>query len=170
MGDLSLGASPLRELWGCEPFEMTIQAYLYESYDGTIYYPPPNNIIKMKGPRTGRFRIILKNVSSDTQSLLKATASSAEKGMGQIFFESTDESGNRNVVTKKIDASQSKMQGYSYIGPGKSVDFDVSLTPKDWEGLGLLVSKGARKLRTRAAYKNGTSTIYSDYYTVIIEE
>jgi hypothetical protein len=93
----------------------------------------------------------------------------ATKGYGLISFEVTDEHGNNNVVTKKIAVDQTTSEGYKYIGPGKTKEFEIRLTEGEWENAFKLVKLGAAKLRARACYKNASTVIYSRYYTILLE-
>jgi len=149
-------------------FELTIQVFYDEGYDQNVYYAPRNNTIKIKGHGYAKpFKVVLKNVTSSTQPL---NFDESSGGIDMITFEITDESGNTNVVTKKIDAEASRYQGYTYINPGQAKEFEILLTEREWDNAYKLVKQGAAKLKARASYKNGSNIIYSDYYTIILEE
>lgn len=89
--------------------------------------------------------------------------------MGLITFEITDNKGNNNVVTKKVDVKSSK-ESYVYLAPGKSKEFEILLSSSEWNNAFQLMDQGATQARARASYKNGSTVIYSDYYTILLEE
>jgi hypothetical protein len=157
-------------LWGAkayagDPFEITIQVY---SNEGNVYYSPPANTIKVKGTAYVKpLKVIIKNISSSTERL---DIDTADEGLGQILFEITDEKENRNVVTKKADLEKSQSKAYRLIGSGNTKEFEIRLNPNDWENAFKFVKEGSSRLRARAVYKNGSNAIYSDYYTIILEE
>ncbi len=167
-----LAASPA---FADEPFELTIQVFGEVGYGYNVYYPPPGNIIKVRGGgHSMPFKVILKNTSSSTQSLnigggFGGSSYGGKSGIGLITFEVTDENGNENVVTKKIDVDQSRGESYIYLGPGKAKEFEILLTPTEWNNAFKLMNKGASRLRARASYKSGSTVIYSDYYTILLE-
>lgn len=149
-------------------FEITIQTFVANGYFDGVYRNPPKNTIRSRGTEYVRpFRVVVKNITSSTQRL---DLDIAEMGLGQIIFEVTDEKDNKNVITKKADLSKSKGMSYTYLNPGQTKEFDIQLSRADWDNAHNLVEKGATKLRARAAYKNGSNVIYSDYYTIILEE
>lgn len=149
-----------------EPFELTIQILSDSNYWNSTYYTPQKNIIRIRadGP-TKTFRVVLKNISSSNQRLNYDTAT---LGLGMLSFEMSDESGNENIVTKKVDPIQSKSQTYSYIAPGATKEWQISLTAREWDNAYKLIQRGATKVRARASYKNGSSIIHSDYYTLLL--
>jgi hypothetical protein len=152
------------EAYAEDPFEITIQAY---RYDGGVYYQLPLKTIKVQGAEYDRrFKVVIKNISSGTQRL---DIDTADNGLGQIFFEVTDENENRNVVTKKADLTRSQSRGYVLLGPGNTKEFEIFLSRGEWENAFKLVKDGASRLRARAVYKNGSNTICSDYYTIVLE-
>ena len=153
------------EAYADGPFEIIIQVY---SNDGGVYYSPPGKTIKVKGTAYVKpLKVVIKNISSDTQRL---DIDTADEGLGQINFEITDEKENRNVVTKKVDLGKSQSKAYRLIGPGNTKEFEIRLNPDEWENAFKFVKEGASRLRARAVYKNGSNTICSDYYTIILEE
>jgi hypothetical protein len=157
-------------------FELKIQVPDDSSFDRSVYYDPPGNVIKIIGSGRGaRFRVALKNVSSSPQTLSIEGSYGGSKyggasGMSHITFEITDENGNNNVVSKKVGANQSKDESYLYLNPGKTKNFDILLTSSEWDNAFELSDQGAKDLHARAAYKNGPSVIYSDYYDVRLDD
>jgi hypothetical protein len=113
------------------------------------------------------FKLVIKNVSKDTQQL---NIDAKQGSQDYISFELTDENNNSSVVTKKVDTSKSRMPAYIYIGPGKSKEFEIFLSPADWENAGALAAKGARRLHARAVYKSGSKKYCSDYYDFILDQ
>lgn len=158
------------------PFELTIQFTNGASYDYKTYQAPPGNTIKAKrGKCVIQFKVVLKNVSSSSQSLdigsgWGGSSYGGTSGTGLITFEITDENGNNNVVTKKVDVNQSKKESYVYLGPGKSKEFEIMLTSREWDNAFKLMNTGSTRLRARASYKNRSNIIYSDYYTILLED
>jgi hypothetical protein len=151
-----------------DPFEIAMQIFQDTGYYNSIYYAPPNNIIKVRNDGPVRpLKVVLKNVTSSTQHLNTDLSS---QGFDLITFEMTDERGNNNVVTKKIDLSRSGAQGYDYIGPGKTKEFEILLTEREWNNAFKLTKQGATQLRARVSYRNGSNVIYSDYYTILFQE
>jgi hypothetical protein len=133
-----------------------------------VYYSPPANTIKVKGTAYVKpLKVIIKNISSSTQRL---DIDTADEGLGQILFEITDEKENRNIVTKKVDLGKSQSRAYRLIGAGNTKEFEIRLNQGEWENAFKLVQEGASRLRARAVYKNGSTSIYSDYYTIVLEE
>jgi hypothetical protein len=163
---MSLTQAPV---YAGDVFEITIQIFLDKGYDSNVYYPPPGNIIKIRDGHCFKpFKVVLKNITSSTQSL---NVDEANQGLGLITFDITDENGNNNVVTKKTEVGgESRYQGYNYINPGKIKEFEIMLTEREWSNAYKLVHQGATKLKARASYKNGSTVIYSDYYTIIFEQ
>lgn len=150
------------------PFRLSIETFYERSDDRNIYSAPYNNVIKVRGAGYARpFMVILKNVSDRTQQLM---VDEATQGFGLITFEITDENGNNNVVTKKISATLSRSEGYRNLGPGKKKEFEVFLNEREWNNAFKLLRSGAVKLLARAAYKNRSETIYSDYYTLVLDQ
>ncbi|MBP7056428.1 MAG: hypothetical protein KBB52_06225 [Candidatus Omnitrophica bacterium] len=162
-------------LYADGPFELTIQVFGQVGYENVVYYNPPGNIIKIRrGMPVIPFKVVLKNVSSSSQSLNIGSGSGgssygAKSGISLVTFETTDENGNTNVVTKKVEASQSRGESYIYLAPGKTKEFEIMLSPNEWNNAFKLAEQGASRIKARASYKSGSTTIYSDYYTVIIE-
>jgi hypothetical protein len=111
-------------------------------------------------------KVILKNIISSSQ---KFSTDLASQGLELITFEMTDECGNSNGVTKKIDAQVSRAQRYSYIGPSQMKEFEIVLTEGEWNNAYKLAKQGATKVRARVSYKNSSSIIYSDYDTIQFE-
>jgi hypothetical protein len=126
------------------PFEVWIELYL----DGDYYYRPAMSEIKMTPMmRIKPLRVVVKNISNDTQKLII----------------------DSNLITKKVDTSKSKVPAYTYIAPGKNRFFEVYLSPAEWENVGALVNKGSRKLHARAVYKSGSRNFCSTYYDFVVE-
>jgi len=150
-----------------EPFEVWIEFYM-EYTESTSYYKPATSVIKVTPiMRLHPFKLVIKNISKDTQQL---SIDAKQGSQDYISFEVTDENDNSNLITKKVDTSKSQMPTYIYIAPGKRKEFEIFLSPADWENAGSLVSKGARRLHVRAVYKSGSKKFCSDYYDFIIEE
>ncbi|MFH1799239.1 MAG: hypothetical protein ABH891_00130 [Candidatus Omnitrophota bacterium] len=156
-----------------EPFEVKILVFEETGYYDGIYYAPANNIIKIRnnGP-IKPLKIALKNITSQTQRLnisRRLSADETSQGLDAITFEMTDEHGNKNVITKKVDAIQSSSQGYNYINPGETKEFEIIMSEREWNNAFKLSKQGATKVRGRASYKNGSRVIYSGYYTFLFE-
>jgi hypothetical protein len=149
------------------PFEVWIELFL-EYTESTSYYKPASSVIKVTPTmRLHPFKLVLKNISKDTQQL---SIDAKQGSQDYISFEVTDENNNSAVITKKVDTSKSNMPTYIYIGPGKRKEFEIFMSPADWENAGSLVNKGARRLHARAVYKSGSKKFCSDYYDFIIED
>lgn len=152
-----------------QPFEITIQVYRQQGplLDGS-YIEPPGKIIRVRyGEFSGWFRIVLKNVTSQTQEL---QLESADRGYGRIELYATDENNNENIITKKVDPSLSRGTGQAFVGPGRTKYFDINLTPSEWNNVFKLAQKGATRITVRAAYRNRSTTMFSDPYTVVVTE
>lgn len=154
--------------YAADSFKLTIEFVIGPGGDYYVYREPVGKIIRASSYGYSMpFKIVLKNVTSSTQSLV---VGGANKGLGLITFEITDENGNSNVVTKKIDASQSTNHGYNYLAPGKTKEFMIALNEQEWDNVFKLARQGAAKLTARASYKNGPTVIYSGYYTILPNE
>ncbi|HPM42440.1 MAG TPA: hypothetical protein PLV52_01245 [Candidatus Omnitrophota bacterium] len=162
-------------LYGDGPFELTVQVFGQVGYENVVYYNPPGNVIRVRrGAPVIPFKVVLKNISSSTQSLNIGSGSGgssygAKSGITLITFETTDENGNTNVVTKKVELGQSRGESYIYMAPGKTKEFEIMLSPNEWNNAFKLADQGATRIKARVSYKSGSTTIYSDYYTIIIE-
>lgn len=159
-----------------DKFELTIQVAEKTVIGGDrTYRSPRNNTIKVnRGDTSIRFKVVLKNISSDSQSLSIGSGWGGSdyggaSGMGLITFEITDDKGNNNVVTKEMDVKSSK-ESYVYLGPGKSKEFEILLAPTEWSNAFKLRDQGATQARARASYKSGSTVIYSDYYTILLND
>lgn len=151
-----------------DSFKLTIQFLAGPGSDYEIYREPVRNVVRGSSYGYGKpFKIVLKNVTSSTQSLV---VGGADKGLGLITFEITDDKGNSNVVTKKIDVSQSRGEGFNYLSPGKAKEFMIALSEQEWNNVFKLARQGPTRLSARATYKNGSTVIYSDYYTILPDE
>ena len=156
-----------------DPFEVKILVFKESGYYNGIYYTPANNTIKVRdeGP-IKPLKVALKNITSKTQRLnisRRLNADETSLGLDAISFEITDEHGKSNIITKKVDTFQSSSQGYNYINPGETKEFEILLSEREWNNAFKLAKQGATKLRARASYKNGSDVIYSDYYTILLE-
>ena len=156
-----------------DAFEVKLLVFKDSGYYNGIYYAPPNNIIKARnnGP-IKPLKVAVKNISSKTQRLnisRRLNADETSQGLDAISFEMTDEHGNKNIITKKVDTIQSSSQGYNYINPGESKEFEIIMSEREWNNAFKLAKQGATKIRARASYKNGSDVIYSDYYTILRE-
>jgi hypothetical protein len=156
-----------------DAFEVKILVYNESGYYNGIYYAPSNNIIKAKnnGP-IKPLKVAVKNISSRTQRLnisRRLNADETSQGLDAISFEMTDEHGNKNVITKKVDTIQSSSQGYNYLNPGETKEFEIIMSEREWNNAFKLAKQGATKVKARASYKNGSDVIYSDYYTILRE-
>ncbi|HPN72875.1 MAG TPA: hypothetical protein PKZ41_02650 [Candidatus Omnitrophota bacterium] len=149
-----------------DPFELTIQLFYEHGEDKNIYYESINPVIEIGGGPVRPFKVVLKNTSSSPQPL---NIDLAQKGLGLLTFEITDESGNKNVVSKKPDPILSKSESYIYVAPGKTKEFEIILTEREWNNAFKLIKQGSSKVRARASYKNGSKMIYSDYYTLVLK-
>lgn len=112
------------------------------------------------------FSVTLKNPSSSAQSIYWESASGPEKF---ISFEMTDESGRVFTVKRKKSPSRSAAVVSSFLAGGANVSGPVTMDPAEWENLPLIEPGKVKKYRTRALYDNGGHTIYSDYYTLILD-
>jgi hypothetical protein len=146
-----------------DKFDVWIEVY---NQSGFSYRPQANHIALPGVIQTRPFRVVLKNISKETQKLF---LDQSHGPLDCISFEITDENNNQNVVTKKIDPKRSQMSAYQYLAPGQTKEFDILMSPKEWDNSFKLVMQGARKLRARVLYKSGSETIYSDYYDFVIE-
>jgi hypothetical protein len=54
--------------------------------------------------------------------------------------------------------------------PGMTKEYEIVMTEGEWNNAYKLRKQGATKFKARVAYKNGFTTIYSDYYTLILDE
>ncbi len=156
-----------------EAFEVKILVYKETGYFNGVYYAPANNTIKVSndGP-IKPLKVALKNITSRTQRLnisRRLNADETNLGLDAISFEMTDEHGNQNSITKKVDTVQSSSQGYNYINPGETKEFDVTMSEREWNNAFKLAKQGATRVKARASYKNGSDVIYSDYYTILLE-
>jgi len=151
-----------------EPFEISIRFFSESGYFENIYYEPRNKIVKVRQTHGVKpVKVVVKNISSKTQRLVIDQTS---KGLDLITFEITDERGRNNVVSKKVDAYASRSEGYNYLGPGETKEFEIVLNESEWNNALKLLKEGATKVKARATYKNGSEVIYSDYYTLVLEE
>jgi hypothetical protein len=155
-------------------FEVKILVFKEVGYYEGLYYAPANNIIKVRNDGPIRpLKVALKNISSKTQRLnisRRLTADETSQGLDAISFEMTDERGNKNIITKKVDTIQSSSSGYNYINPGETKEFEIIMSEREWNNAFKLAKQGATKVRARASYKNGSDVIYSDYYTILLEQ
>ncbi|MFH1209148.1 MAG: hypothetical protein V1673_06320 [Candidatus Omnitrophota bacterium] len=156
-----------------DAFEVKILVFKESGYYNGIYYAPANNIIKASndGP-IKPLKVALKNITSRTQRLnisRRLNADETSLGLDAISFEMTDEHGNQNIITKKVDTIQSSSQGYNYINPGETKEFEIIMSEREWNNAFKLSKQGATKIRARASYKNGSDVIYSGYYTILLE-
>lgn len=150
------------------PFEVWIERYLSQGDSSNVYYKPMTNRFKLRPDVYLRpFKVVVKNVSKDTQTL---AVDLSQGPLTYISFEVSDENGNENLITKKIDINKSQLSNYQYIGPGRSKEFEVLITQKEWDNAFALAGKGSRKFKVRALYKSGSKTFYSDYYYIEFEE
>jgi len=156
-----------------DAFEVKILLYKESGYYNGIYYEPANNTIKVRDDGPIRpLKVALKNITSKTQRLNVSSRLNADEtsiGLDAISFEMTDENGNKNIITKKVDPRQSSSQGYNYVNPGETKEFEVLMSEREWNNAFKLQKQGASKLRARASYRNGSDVIYSDYYTILLE-
>jgi hypothetical protein len=148
-----------------DAFRITIQVFYERGDDRNIYYEPAGNFIRVRPGPARPFKVVLRNITSNTQVL---RVDEASRGLNLITFEITDENGNNNIVTKKIDLSKSRSEGYNNIAPGKTKEFEIILTEKEWDNSFKMLKQGVSKVKVRASYRNGSTIIYSDYYTVIL--
>jgi hypothetical protein len=153
-------------LWADEPFSLKLKVFLTAGFDDDVYYEPAQNIIRVRDYVPKNFRVEIKNVSSETQSLYFDTM---DQGLGQIIFEATDENGKENVITKRTDFTRSGTEEYRYFAPGQMKVIPIVLNEKEWNNLGRLAKEGAKKIRIRAIFKSRSRTVYSEYYTIIME-
>ncbi|MFA6599508.1 MAG: hypothetical protein WCU74_00650 [Candidatus Omnitrophota bacterium] len=149
-------------------FQLVLQVFYSEGYYQGIYYRPGSNVIRIREDDPVRpWKLVLKNITATSQRLNVDLASA---GLYLIAFEVTDDRGNKNLITKKISAMDSKASRYEYIGPGRTKEFVIILTEREWNNAYKLEKQGASKLRLRASYKNGNEVIYSDDYTILLEK
>lgn len=153
-------------LWADEPFSLTLKVFLSSGYDDDVYYEPPLRTIKIRDVIPRKFQIVIKNISSRTESLYVDTMG---EGLGQIIFEATDENGKENIITKIPDFTRSNIEEYRYFAPGQTKNIKIILSEKEWSNLGRLAKAGAKKIRLRAIFKSKSRKIYSEYYTMIID-
>lgn len=154
--------------YAADAFEISLMFFYDKGYYDGVYYAPKNNIIKVREDGPPRpLKVVLKNISSSSQRLNTDMASG---GLDLITFEMTDERGNNNIVTKKVDPIQTRAQGYEYIGPGKTKEFEIMVTEREWNNAYKLAKDGVTKVRARVTYKNGSTVISSPYYTIMFAD
>jgi hypothetical protein len=162
--------------YAADKISLTLQVADGASYTDITYHVPYGNIINVsKGQNILSLKVVLKNISSYTQSLSigpewGGSEYKDESGVGLITFEVTDENGNNNVITKTADLNATGTTSYIYLGSGQTKEIEILMTSNDWDNAFKLSDKGATKLRARASYKNGSDIIYSDYYTINLKD
>jgi hypothetical protein len=111
------------------------------------------------------FYVNIKNTSDKSQALYTR----GEHDLSSIMFEVEDEKRNKNILKKIIPVTRSNMDIYQYISPGDIRKFKIEIDEDEWNNAFKLYKKGARKLRARAVFLNGSKKIYSEYYEIIIK-
>jgi len=112
------------------------------------------------------FSLILKNSSNSAQSIYWESDAGPTKFLS---FEMTDEKGATFIVKHKKIPARSAAVISSFLSPGANVTETLVMDPDEWENLPLLESGKVKKYRTRMIYDNGGHTIYSDYYTLVLD-
>ena len=112
------------------------------------------------------FSVTLKNPSSSSQSIYWESESGPKKFLS---FEMTDESGRAFMVKRKKSPARSTAVVNSFLAGGVSISGMVTMDPDEWEDLPLIEPGKVNKYRMRVLYDNGGHTIYSDYYTLILD-
>ena len=112
------------------------------------------------------FSVTLKNPASSSQSIYWEKESGPAKFLS---FEMTDESGGSIMVKRKKSPTRSNAVVNTFLAAGAKVSGSVTLDPDEWGDLPLIEPGKVKKYRTRLLYDNGGHTVYSDYYTLILD-
>jgi len=110
--------------------------------------------------------VTLKNPSGSSQSIYWEKESGPKKFLS---FEMADESGRAITVKRKKSPARSAAVVNSFLAGGANVSGTVIMDPDEWEDLPLIEPGKVKKYRMRVLYDNGGHTVYSDYYTLILD-
>ena len=149
----------MSSIQAAEPFKVSI-AVLHHGK----FVKPIGNVITMTDPYAP-YEVIVKNISSLSQKLYSNSA----RGSGAITFEVYDEKGQRNLIEKKVYIPRSNMRTYQHMQSGGSRRFKIVFDEDEWENSFKFYKQGAKKLKARAIFNNGSNKIYSEYYEVHIK-
>lgn len=111
------------------------------------------------------FLIRLTNVSDSTQEIHKLANAQAIQG---LQFEIKEPGRSKKILKMKKEHLRSRTIISKHIKPGDSRTVRIVIDPDTWENI--VIFKPGVEYTVRAVYLNDTKKIYSDYYTVVLEE
>ena len=111
------------------------------------------------------FSVRLTNVSDRSQEIYKLANGPAIQG---LQFEIKEPGRSKKILKMKDDHLTSDMMIARYIKPGDSRVARIVIDPDLWENI--VIFKPGVEYTVRAVYLNDNKKIYSDYYTVVLEE
>lgn len=111
------------------------------------------------------FSVRLTNVSSSSQEIHKVANASVLQG---VQFEIKAPGSSKKILRMKREHLSSRMVISRYIKPGDSRVANIVIDPETWENVFIL--EPGVKYKVRAVYLDDNKKIYSDYYTVVLEE
>ena len=111
------------------------------------------------------FSIRLTNVSDSWQKIERLVNVPAIEG---LQFEIKEPGKSKKILKMKKKGRTSSMVVGKHIKPGDSKVVNIVIDPERWENV--VIFKPGVEYTVRAVYKIGSSKIYSDYYTVVLEK
>ena len=110
------------------------------------------------------FAIRLTNVSDSWQEIHKLANAPGIQG---LQFEIKAPGSSKKIMRLKKENLKSGMVISRHIKPGESKVVRIVIDPEKWENIVIL--KPGVEYKVRAVYRSGSTKIYSDYYTVVLE-
>jgi len=110
--------------------------------------------------------LILANRSSSSQSVYWQVQAG---GIASVSLELTDEQGKTVTVKRKEKPVSSDQVINNYLAAGASVTKTVMADPEEWNNIPVIEPGKAKKFKARAAFYNDGTTIYSEYYTLVLD-
>ena len=132
---------------------------------GSLFVKPLDKTFTIK-EQPMPFSVILTNRSKSSQRIYWETDSGYTKSLS---FEMIDEFGNISMIKRKEFPAMSVALVNTYLGSDASVTKTMIMDPDEWDNLSLIEPGKVKKFRARAVYNNDGHTIYSDYYTLILD-
>jgi hypothetical protein len=111
------------------------------------------------------FSVRLINVSDSAQMIYKLANASAIQG---LQFEIKEPGRSKEIVKMKKEHLRSSTVIGRHIKPGERRVARIVIDPDTWDNIVIL--KPNVEYTVRAVYRSGSTKIYSDYYTVVLEE
>jgi hypothetical protein len=112
------------------------------------------------------FSVILTNRSTSSQSVYWEPEAGATKSLS---FELKGEDGRTAIIKRKKTPLMSTAAVNTYLAAGAKVTKTLKMAIDEWENLPVIEPGKVKQFQIRVLYNNDGKTIYSEYYTLILD-